>query len=75
MKDDTSPATKADMKSLQRLLTERFDRIDERLDCMDENITLVIENLCDMDKRVKKGFQQNEKRIKRLELRVGISAS
>lgn len=69
--DDTSPATKGDLKKLeQRLITavgnelhQRFERVDQRFDRVHEDFDRMLNILGNTDRQVK----NHEKRITRLE--------
>ena len=83
MKDDTSPATKADIRRIEQLLekmqqstNDRFDRLEETqrtsFEFLNNTIGEHVDNLlCKID-AIGPKVRNQEMRIRRLELKVGI---
>lgn len=75
MTDDQSPATKADLKSLEtqiRLLEASFDR---RMNRLHEAIDRVLDVLVNVDRRLTLAVGDHERRICRLEQRLGVTTA
>jgi hypothetical protein len=71
MKDDSTPATKADM---HRLEAEMKTEMRQMANSLNQAIDQVLTVLVNIDKRLTGAVDSHEWRIKRLETRVGIAA-
>ena len=83
MKDDTSPATKADMKRIEQLITQLQNSIDRRFqeaensrqlmfEYLQQNIGTTLDRLLTAEERISPKIGNHEFRISRLESHVGI---
>jgi hypothetical protein len=69
MKDDATPATKADLQQLEARFTGSMD---ERFARVHEDIDRIINILVNVQQTLSSGEMSHEKRITRLERHVGL---
>ena len=71
MQDDQTPATKADIVRLEQSLTA----VGSKLESINRAIDQVLTVLVNVDKRLTNAVDDHEWRLRRLENRVGVSAT
>lgn len=79
MKDDQTPATKADIQEfkddLRSELQDFRHTMDRRFSRVDDYIDKILHILVNRDEEVREALKEHERRIKRVEKRVGIAAN
>lgn len=61
--DDTTPATKGDIKALRVEMNEKFEQVNERFDRVNEGIDQVLTVLINVEKKVTVRIDDHEQRL------------
>lgn len=82
MDDKTAPVTEAELKAVRQSMEDGFERVEKRFQGVDERLKRsnkylckILDNLVNLERRLKTGLDDHETRISTLETTVGIDAN